>query len=73
MAQQIILNVENSGILASLRKVLAAMEGVSIVNPSRTKSKKGKSSSYEQAREDISAGRVNTYKTLEDFYHKMGI
>ncbi len=73
MTQQIILNVEDSRILASLRRVLAAMEGVTIINPSCARGKKAKLTSYEQAREDISEGRVNTYKSLEDFYDKMGI
>lgn len=73
MAQQLILNVEDSKILTSLRKVLAAMKGVTIVNPSHAKSKKARLTSYEQAREDICEGRVNTYKSLDDFYKKMGI
>ncbi len=73
MAQQIILNIEDSRILTSLRKVLAAIEGVTIVSPTRTKTKTAKFTSYEQSRKDISEGKVNTYKSLEDFYNKMGI
>ncbi len=71
MAQQIILNVENISIVASLRKVLSAMDGVTIMKPARKSTRK--LTSYEQAREDIRKGNVTTYESLDDFYKNMGI
>ncbi len=75
MAQQITLSIEDSSVVASLRKVLSLMDGVTIVNPSKSRDKKEqrKLTPYEQSREDVRCGRVTTYKSLEDFYAKMGI
>ncbi len=73
MAQQIVLKVEDSSVVTSLRKVLSLMKGVTIVNITEEKMTEKKRSSYEQAREDIRNGRVNTYNSLNDFYEEMGI
>ncbi len=75
MAQQMILNMENVGIIPSLRKVLSLMEGVTIVPTPKAKAKKSahKLTPYEQSMDDLQNGRVTTYNSAEDFFKEMGI
>ena len=75
MPQQIVLNIENTGIVASLRKVLSLMDGVTIVDTPKTHTKKAerKLTPYEQSMDDLKRGRVTTYNCVEDFYKEMGI
>lgn len=63
---QIVLNIENQSIAASLKKVLATMEGVSIAS-SRTMSP------YEKSRMEADAGKVNTYSSVDDMFSKLGL
>lgn len=73
MSQQIIINVEDPGILPSLRKVLSMIKGVSIVMGKKEETSASELSDYEQSLEDIKNGRVHTYGSAEDFFDKMGI
>ncbi len=75
MAQQITLNIENVGIIPSLRKVLNLMEGVTIVKTPKAvvKNRARKLTPYEQSLKDLREGKVTTYKSAEDFYKEMGI
>jgi len=61
---QIVLNVENASIAASLKKVLSAMEGVSI---SETK----KMSSYEISKRQAKEGKVHTYSSVDELFNKV--
>lgn len=75
MAQQIIIRVEDSTVLPSLRKILGLIKGVSIVKCSKVKKEDSSQQllAYEQSVDDIQNGRVNTYKNAADFFEKMGI
>lgn len=64
----ITIQVENQSILASLKKVLQAMNGVRIL-PKQKKSKSG----LEEALEDIRCGRVSEYENSEEMFKKLGI
>ena len=59
--QQVTLNIENPAIWPSLRKVLGAIDGVSIV-PSRRRS------GIEEADEDIRMGRVYKADSVDDMF-----
>ncbi len=75
MAQQITLNIENVGIISSLRKVLSLMEGVTIVPTPKAKVKKSvhELTPYEQSMDDLRNGRVTTYNSAEEFFKEMSI
>ncbi len=60
---QIVLNVEDQSILPSLKKVLKAIDGVTIVSQ---RAKPKKKSSVELAMDDIREGRVIKYDSLDD-------
>ncbi len=72
MAQQLTLSVENANVMASLRKVLSLMEGVTIVKTPRISAKK-KLTPYEQSMDDLRNGNVSEYECAEDFYKEMGM
>ncbi|MDE6222363.1 MAG: response regulator [Muribaculaceae bacterium] len=65
---QLTINIENAAILPHLKKILAAIDGISIAKPT-----KRKKSGLEEAYEDVKENRVNTYNSVEDFYKAMGI
>ncbi len=71
MAQQLVIRVEDNSIMSSLRKILNLMQGVSIVDV--TNEKEQPLSAYEQSLDDVRNGRVNTYKSTDEFFAKMGI
>ena len=62
--QQITLNVENPSIMPSLRRVLNAIDGISIVP---TRRKKG----IEEAEEDIRKGRVYKADSVDDMFKQI--
>lgn len=66
---QLTINVENQSILPHLKKILNALEGVTIAAP---KSKR-KLTGYEEAMEDVKAGRVTHFDTVEDMFKSFGI
>lgn len=63
---QLTINVEDKAILSSLRKILNAMEGVSIAKPKRKKK-----TGFEQAMDDIKAGRVYHADSVEDMFKQI--
>lgn len=65
---QITLNVEDKAILPHLKKILSAINGVSIAKPVRKK-KPG----IEEALEDIKANRITHFDSKEGFYKHLGI
>ncbi|MDE6336511.1 MAG: hypothetical protein K2L34_08075 [Muribaculaceae bacterium] len=65
---QITINVENQSIIPHLKKILNAIEGVSIA-PTKKLGKSG----IEQSYDDLKAGRVTRFETPEQLYEKFGI
>lgn len=65
---QITINVENPTILPHLKKILGAIEGISIARTTR-KPKAG----IREAMDDIKAGRINSYDSAEEMFEKLGI
>ena len=67
---QITLQFENASVKNRLLKVIELMNGVSVVKPQKTKTKK---SGLEEALEDVEAGRVSEYASVDDFFKEMGV
>lgn len=65
---QLTINIENTSILPHLRKILNAIDGVSIAKPINKRK-----SGIEEAYEDVRSGRVTRYNNTEDLYKAMGI
>ena len=69
--QQITLNIDNDSILPSLRKVLKAIPGVSIVRTTwKLETSVGKTS-FEKAMDDIRDGRIYEYDSLDSLIKEM--
>lgn len=64
--EQVIINVDNPSILPSLRRILKALDGVTIVS-----SKKTKKTGIEEAEDDIKAGRVYKADSVEDMFNQI--
>ncbi|MCQ2163184.1 MAG: hypothetical protein MJY86_07900 [Bacteroidales bacterium] len=62
---QIVLNIENKSVAASLKKVLATMDGVTITS---TKSL----SAYEKSKLEAKSGKVNHYSSVDELFAKVG-
>lgn len=60
---QITINVEDKSMLPHLKKILNALQGISIAKPQR-KRKTG----IEQAYEDVRAGRVTHYDSAAELF-----
>ena len=65
---QLTINVEDKSILPHLKKILNALEGVSIAKPVRKKK-----SGLDEALEDIKAGRVKRFESMEELFKDLGI
>ena len=65
---QLTINIEDKSILPHLRKILNALEGVSIA-----KSVKKKKCGLDEALEDVKAGRVKRFESMEDLFKDLGI
>lgn len=65
---QLTINVENPSILPHLKKILNALEGVSIARP-----KKKQRSGIEESFEDVRKGRITHYDSAEEFFKAFGI
>lgn len=63
---QLTINVEDKSILPHLKKILNAIEGVSLAKPTRKKK-----SGIEEAYDDIKAGRVYHADSVDDMFHKI--
>lgn len=66
---QITINIEDKSILPHLRKILNALQGVSIAKPERKRKKSGIDESYE----DVRAGRVTHYNNVDEMFKAYGI
>lgn len=64
---QLIINVEDPKLLAPLKKILNAMNGVSIVKTKRRRC------GLDEALDDVRKGRVRIYKSAQDMYTVLGI
>lgn len=64
----ITIQVEDNKVLAGLKKVLQAMNGVKIIS-----SKKEKRCELDEAIEDIRQGRTNEYSCSKELFEKLGI
>ncbi len=64
---QITINIEDNTILPHLKKILNAIEGVSIVN----QKKKHKKSGIEESYEDVRAGRVTSCDSVDDMFKQI--
>ena len=60
---QLTLNFENPSLMSLFKKLANSMEGVSVAT-----TKRKRKSSYERSLEDIAAGRVTEYDSVEDFF-----
>ncbi|MDE6017846.1 MAG: response regulator [Muribaculaceae bacterium] len=65
---QLTINIEDKSILPHLKKILNALEGVSIAKPTRTKK-----SGIEEAMDDVKAGRVKRFESMEELFKDLGI
>lgn len=65
---QLTINIENKSILPHLKKILNALDGVSIAN--QTKKKKN---GLDEALDDIKAGRVKRFESMEELFKDLDI
>lgn len=65
---QLTINIENAAILPHLKKILSAIDGISIAKPA-----KKKKTGLDVAYEDVKANRINSYGSVDEFYKSMGI
>ena len=63
--QQLIIDIENQDIIPSLRKILNAIDGVSIRRVRKKKSR------IEEADEDIAKGRVYQADSVDDMFKQI--
>jgi hypothetical protein len=63
---QLTINVDDRAILPHLKKVLSAIDGVSIAKPARRKRRCG----LDEALDDVRAGRINHYDSAEDLFNR---
>lgn len=63
---QLTINIEDKSILPHLKKILNAIEGVSIARPSRKKK-----CGLDEALDDVKAGRVHRYESVDDMFRQV--
>lgn len=68
---QITLQFENNAIKNHFLKIIELMDGVSVVK-SQPKNK-AKKCGLDEAMEDVKAGRVSEYASVDDFFKQMGL
>jgi hypothetical protein len=64
---QLTINVDDRAILPHLKKVLSAIDGVSIAKPARRKRRCG----LDEALDDVRAGRINHYDSAEGLFQQI--
>ena len=65
------IQVENPAILSSIRKILNALDGVTVLPQRRSRAKK---SGIDEAMEDVRAGRVSkSFATPNEVFEHQGI
>jgi hypothetical protein len=65
---QLVINIEDKAILPHLKKILNALEGVSIAN-----TRKERKCELDKALDDVEAGRVTMYASPEALFNDFGI
>lgn len=71
---QVVVNIENPSVLSVFKKMVGLMNGVSIAKPVRRKAKaKEEKCGLDLALEDVRAGRINKYDSVEELFDKLGI
>lgn len=63
---QLTINIEDKSILPHLKKILNAIEGVSIAKPSRKKK-----CGLDEALDDVKGGRVHRYESVDDMFRQV--
>lgn len=63
---QITINVEDKSILPHLTKILEAISGVSVLKP-----EKKKKTGFEEAMDDVKAGRVYHASSVQDMFSQI--
>ena len=63
---QLTFNIEDKSILPHLKKILNAIEGVSIAKPSRKKK-----CGLDEALDYVKAGRVHRYESVDDMFRQV--
>ena len=72
MAHQLVITVEDSKVLATIKKMLSLIPSVSSATPDKGKTAKTKTG-LEQAQEEIESGDVFTYRSSDELFEKLGI
>ena len=68
---QLTLQFESNAIKNRFLKIIELMNGVTVVKPQpKAKSKK---CGLDEALEDVKAGRVSEYASVDDFFKEMGL
>ncbi len=67
---QLTLNIENPAVLPGIKEFLDKIQGVTIVSSTSVRKRK---TGIDLALEDVRKGRVNTYKSSEELFQKLGI
>ncbi len=65
---QLTINIEDKSILPHLKKILNALEGVSIAKPVRKKK-----SGLEEALEDVKVGRLKRFESMDSLFKDLGV
>ena len=65
---QITINIEDKSILPHLKKILNAIDGVSIAKP-----EKQRKTGLDEAYEDVRAGRISHFESADEMFKAFGI
>lgn len=65
----LVVNVADASMMPGLRRAIRMMRGVTKVSVPR----KRRMSDYERALNDVKAGHLNSYASVDDFFAKMGL
>lgn len=65
---QLTINIEDKSILPHLKKILNAIDGVSIATV-----KKKRKTGFEEAMEDVRAGRITRFESVDEMFKHLGI
>ena len=68
---QLTLQFENNSIMNRFLKFIELMNGVTVVKPQPKA--KAKKCGLDEALEDVEAGRVTEYSSVDDFFKEMGL